>query len=157
MEETIAATEPTTELVEVCQDQDDRIQRQSHNFSIESILSSASSAFTVAAKQEKLRPIHLYSRFDLHTNLLRREILKTNQESRLQENDHTNTEVVEQHMEHREGDDDDDENEVDVGSRNSSPSQINTVPLLNINHAAPVFDVFGLSKGMKPYFNNYKS
>ena len=102
MEEKVITSEATTSLIEACHDQNTKGRRQSHNFSIESILSSASSAFAVATKQENIRPCHLENRLSLHPDILGQKRLTPDQRFHVKnslENEQTNEELVEPHME----------------------------------------------------------
>ena len=149
MEENIAEYEPTSRLIESCADQNNKDRQKCHNFSIESILSSASSALALAAKQEVPRSTHVENSFTLHPALLGQDILGSNQKfnSNLSRDDNLNNPAVEQKLEHKKDDNEEDEEDVVVGSRSSSPLQSDTPTFFNRNISSAKFPMFDLSKG----------
>ena len=141
--------EPTSRLIESCEDQNNKDRQKCHNFSIESILSSASSALELAAKQEVSRSTHEVNSFTLHPALLGQDFLGSNQrfDSKLSRDDNSNNQAVEHKLVHKKEDNEEDEEDVVVGSRSSSPPQPDTPNFFNRNISSPKFPMFDLSKG----------
>ena len=149
MEGNITEYEPTLRLIEDCEDQNNKARQKCHNFSIESILSSASSALALAAKQEVSRSTHAENAFSLHPAMLGPDIFGLHQQfdNKNLPEDNLNTELVEQKLEHKKDVNEEDEEDVVVGSRSTSPSQLNTPKCFNLNGSSPKFPMFDLSKG----------
>ena len=149
MEENITEYQSTSRLIESCVvDQNNKDRQKCNNFSIESILSSASSALALAAKQEASRS-DVENGLNLHPALLGQDILGSNQRfhGKLSRNDDLDNQVVEHKLEHKKEDNEEDDDDVVVGSRSSSPSQPNTPKLFNHNISSAKFPMFDLSKG----------
>ena len=150
-EENVTEYEPTSQLIKTCHDQYNKDRRQCNNFSIESILSSASSALALVAKQKATRLEKTEETFSVNHGILEQGILRADQTfpgNRSPEDSGIHENVLEQEMGHAQEDNDDEEDDVDVDSRNSSPSsQLSSNHHFNINTTTPNFQLFGLSKG----------
>ena len=159
-EENVTEYEPTSQLIKTCHDQHNKDRRQCNNFSIESILSSASSALALVAKQKATRLEKAEQTFSGNHGILEQGLLRADQtfpDNRSPEDNGIHENVLEQEMGHAEEDNDDEEDDVDVESRNSSPSsQLSSNHHFNINTTTPNFQLFGLSKG-KNFQNTLKN
>ena len=147
MEANIVSCGEASDLMKTCHDSNNTDRRQCHNFSIDSILSTASSALALAARQNVFQNGHENNNF----NVLEQDLLYTEQKIRRGtslEEDQKNDEEVTRHNQHRKEHGVEEEDVIDVGSRCSSPLQQNEASQLNINNSIQNFPVLGLSKGI---------
>ena len=139
MDEHLPEKDSTSRLTENdhCQN-DNKDNTKCHNFSIESILSSASSAFTVASSKTYEHTLNLQS------NLIR----KHNQKScPKDDNEECKNKTIDELDRAHDGIDDEEE-DVDVESRSPSPpTHPNSTNLFDIDHANQNLPMFGFSKG----------
>ena len=147
MEANIVSCGEASDLVKTCHDSNNTDRRQCHNFSIDSILSTASSALALAARHNVFQNGHENNNF----NGLEQDMLHTEQTIRRStslEEDQKNDEEVTRHNQHRKDREVEEEDVIDVGSRCSSPLKHNGASQLNINNPMQNFPVLGLSKGI---------
>ena len=147
MEGNIVSCGEASELMKTCHNSDNADRRQCHNFSIDSILSTASSALVLAARHNVFQNGHENNNVDdLEQGMLHTE-QKIRRGTSLEE-DQKNDEEVTRHNQHRIEHGVEEEDVIDVGSRCSSPLQHNGASQLNINNSIQNFPVLGLSKGI---------
>ena len=147
MEANIVSCGEASELMKTCHNSDNADRRQCHNFSIDSILSTASSALALAARHNVFQNGHENNNVDdLEQGMLHTE-QKIRRGTSLEE-DQKNDEEVTRHNQHRIEHGVEEEDVIDVGSRCSSPLQHNGPSQLNINNSIQNFPVLGLSKGI---------
>ena len=147
MEANIVSCGEASELMKTCHNSDNADRRQCHNFSIDSILSTASSALVLAARHNVFQNGHENNNVDdLEQGMLHTE-QKIRRGTSLEE-DQKNDEEVTRHNQHRIENGVEEEDVIDVGSRCSSPLQHNGASQLNINNSIQSFPVLGLSKGI---------
>ena len=139
MDEHMPEKDSTSRLIENdhCQN-DNRDNTKCHNFSIDSILSSASSAFTLASSRT------YENRLNLHSNLIRKNNLKSGLKV---DNEECKNETMDE-LDGAHNDIDEEEEDVDVESRSPSPpSHPNSTNIFDIDHANRNIPMFGFSKG----------
>lgn len=147
MEENIVSCGEASELMKTCHNSNNTDRRQCHNFSIDSILSTASSALALAARNNVFQNGHENNNF----NSLEQDMLHTERNIRRGtslEEDQKNDEEVTRHNQHRIEHGVEEEDIIDVGSKCSSPLQHDGASQLNINNSIQNFPVLGLSKGI---------
>ena len=148
MEANIVSCGDASDLMRTCHDSNNTDRRQCHNFSIDSILSTASSALALAARQNVFQNGHENNNF----NSLEQDMLHTEPKIRRGtslEEDQKNDEEVTRHTQHgKEHVVEEEDNVIDVGSKCSSPLQHNGASELNINNSIQNFPMLGLSKGI---------
>ena len=147
MEANIVSCGEASDLMKTCHDSNNTDRRQCHNFSIDSILSTASSALALAARHNVFQNGHENNDF----NILEQDMLHTAQRIRRGmslEEDQKNDEEVTRHNQHRIENGVEEEDVIDVGSKCSSPLQHNGASQPNINNSIQNFPVLGLSKGI---------
>ena len=147
MEANIVSCGEASELMKTCHNSNNTDRRQCHNFSIDSILSTASSALALAARHNVFQNGHENNNF----NVLEQDMLHTGKKIRRGtslEEDQKNDEEVTRHNQHRIEHGVEEEDVIDVGSECSSPLQHNGASQLNINNSIQNFPVLGLSKGI---------
>ena len=143
----MADNESTSQLIEYNHGQSNKSHPKCHNFSIESILSSASSALALAANQEANGSCGRGNSFSLHSRLLEKHNLLLNQKEAANK---CKNQTKYQNDEEQECIKDDEEEDVDVESRSSSPpSHPNHSNLFDVNDSNRNLQMFGLSKGKK--------
>ena len=147
MEANIVSCGEASDLMKTCHNSDNTDRRQCHNFSIDSILSTASSALVLAARHNVFQNGHENNNVDvLEQGMLHTE-RKIRRGTSLEE-DQKNDEEVTRHNQHIKENGVEEEDVIDVGSRCSSPLQHNGASQLNINNSIQSFPVLGLSKGI---------
>ena len=154
--------EPTILLQQECQDQNTTGRRQPHNFSIDSILSSASSALEPGTEPKSGGLASFENGFDMR-NLVQNKndfsktelFCKDFAPSSTGRNSMFRTSTLNNELLEEETDDHievegDEHIELDAESRSSTPTnQANLNPLLDVPLAAAVpFHMFGISKGI---------
>ena len=142
MDEDTAEVDSGSRIMENNQSQNTQDHPKCNNFSIESILSSASSALAMVSNQDAKKSYE--HAFDLHTNLLRKGITKSNNEELTNESENNR-----EYESNKELDCIDDEDEdVDVESRSPSPTLHPHAPsIFDRNQSNGNLPMFGLSKG----------
>ena len=139
MDEHMPEKDSTSRLIENdhCQN-DNKDNTKCHNFSIESILSSASSAFTVASSKTYENTLNL------HSDLIR----KGNPKFGLKDDKERRKNETSDELDRGHDDIDDEEEDVDVESRSPSPPlHSNSTNPFEIDHANQNLPMFGFSKG----------
>ena len=148
MEENIVSCGESSDLMKTCHNSNTTDRRQCNNFSIDSILSTASSALAFAARHNAFQNGHENNNY----NVIDQDMLHTEQKIRRStslEEDQKNDEEVTRHNQHREENGVEEEDVIDVGSEYSSPLQHNGASQLNINNSIQNVPVLGLSKGIR--------
>ena len=147
MEANIVSCGEASDLMKTCHNSDNTDRRQCHNFSIDSILSTASSALVLAARHNVFQNGHVNNNVDvLEQGMLHTE-RKIRRGTSLEE-DQKNDEEVTRHNQHRKEHGVEEEDVIDVGSKCSSPLQPNGASQINISNSIQNFPVLGLSKGI---------
>ena len=144
MEEDMRELEPASEVIKnnQCKNTNDIDHPKTHNFSIESILSSDSSALALASTHETKRSYE--NKFDLHSHLFRKGIEISNNEEETNESEketkydiNTENNCI-----------DDEDEDVDVESRSPSPtSHPDSSSIFDIGQTNRNLPMFGLSRG----------
>ena len=147
MEANIVSCGEASDLMKTCHNSDNTDRRQCHNFSIDSILSTASSALVLAARHNVFQNGHVNNNVDvLEQGMLHTE-RKIRRGTSLEE-DQKNDEEVTRHNQHIKENGVEEEDVIDVGSKCASPLQPNGASQLNISNSIQNFPVLGLSKGI---------